>query len=1057
MAFQVIHGLNMTTTQDLRSKRIYKPEEYANLFNPQAKDERLLKREAYDASNAIREKTERDLNDVQTIADGAARQATVDNVNLKAEQNIAKAQFDANWSAVKGILDFTKTAIGGAEKFGTIKADAAEDHDLWESTYNFTDTEGQTPNSLTTVQEDANDNSLIIGEAKATAQTAQGLTESGTSQNASIASILSNSTAFSIIQGVKGDVEKAKALHLPFLTSALASLPETLTSHAEIASTVSYLNKYYLQTVGLGDERYAGVVIDQLHPTFSRNSSDVIAQAVKDNIAFVQKQNAEGLRSTTLFQISNFDTTVNHEEFVTQVQKLWNDVRTGVAFGDMGYYGYGDKADIYALQQLSIVLSQIEDHGLALKIIDALEAEVFLESRSEKGEAGGADLDYNAIFKRDGLGASLGDENSRILGDGYTSLFTTLRSDVSTKANERAQNEENSNRLIVENSNDKWSACTDVACKENVINELEALETDDAIVQANKLRSNGFSYDPNKYDQLVKEQGLGIDHGKREYTRLLTLRIINKDEFDKLIDSAPLSAFKKELDTHITSNSGNNGAFYQLMLGSSGVDEANITSAMQGQLMLRVPLFAQEVRRLVVAEAYADKTLATDPTRWQAVIAEKAQFLANTPRFKLVASASNSGSYFAEDLHSTSHTSQFREVSNTGPAAGKASVEDYRRLDVNDIVNTEEAKKNFSISFMNPGEDFFLDGNLLESDVKAYLAGKVENISQRTLTLSKALGYTPGAFLVAQGRVYGIPKITEIEDLQDARGLDSLETGFMFDQISGRNYLLKQDFPETSATRITEIIDDRSKWRGDREWRIRSGEDTDLTLGGLVGYGQNPARLRAIEDYFGRDIKDISEKDQLDYMIVEMRSDFQDAYRIFMNPNATEAELQKAEQIFFGAKPIKWEPPVEPVNVFAYDGQSLTGELPWTSDLDINASNKEELKFEPYPLNWSPFGEGIPFNTEGLDFDFGSQQILTDTPKPTSSVAIPEVYSSDPNGQELWNLFGNTWPDIKVISYEDPADRANGTKLNDVDAEGRVFGMIRNDADSIHLGWLDKN
>ena len=65
----------------------------------------------------------------------------------------------------------------------------------------------------------------------------------------------------------------------------------------------------------------------------------------------------------------------------------------------------------------------------------------------------------------------------------------------------------------------------------------------------------------------------------------------------------------------------------------------------------------------------------------------------------------------------------------------------------------------------------------------------------------------------------------------------------------------------------------------------------------------NSARLGNIERYFGgRNIAQISEQEQLQFLMHELKTSYPDSYRVFMNPNSSSADLQWATWNY-----IRWD------------------------------------------------------------------------------------------------------------------------------------------------------
>ena len=81
--------------------RIYNQEDFGGSFRGSAKSGNYNPVKAYDPSKAIKERTAKRVEDIQTLQRGAARQAQVDSAQLRANQ--AKTQ-----AFLKG--DFTESA-----------------------------------------------------------------------------------------------------------------------------------------------------------------------------------------------------------------------------------------------------------------------------------------------------------------------------------------------------------------------------------------------------------------------------------------------------------------------------------------------------------------------------------------------------------------------------------------------------------------------------------------------------------------------------------------------------------------------------------------------------------------------------------------------------------------------------------------------------------------------------------------------------------------------------------------------------------------------------------
>ena len=109
--------------------------------------------------------------------------------------------------------------------------------------------------------------------------------------------------------------------------------------------------------------------------------------------------------------------------------------------------------------------------------------------------------------------------------------------------------------------------------------------------------------------------------------------------------------------------------------------------------------------------------------------------------------------------------------------------------------------------------------------------------------------------------------------------------------------------PERGAAYLAGNIMQESGWWGARTWGQVAGDGSDRN-GGLVSWmddaQRNHYRLRNIEDYLGKPIKQASVPEQLNAMFWEMKRRNPGAYATFMNPNATDAELRRASKQYWG-------------------------------------------------------------------------------------------------------------------------------------------------------------
>ena len=125
-----------------------------------------------------------------------------------------------------------------------------------------------------------------------------------------------------------------------------------------------------------------------------------------------------------------------------------------------------------------------------------------------------------------------------------------------------------------------------------------------------------------------------------------------------------------------------------------------------------------------------------------------------------------------------------------------------------------------------------------------------------------------------------------------------------YDQHSGAKAIMSIDpnITEKGAAYISGNIQQESWWDGMKSWGEVLGDGTARN-GGLVSWASwsdDPARLGKIEDHYGKTIDKITEHQQLQWMLQEMKQDYPSAYTAFTNPKATDEELKAASYTYWG-------------------------------------------------------------------------------------------------------------------------------------------------------------
>lgn len=114
---------------------------------------------------------------------------------------------------------------------------------------------------------------------------------------------------------------------------------------------------------------------------------------------------------------------------------------------------------------------------------------------------------------------------------------------------------------------------------------------------------------------------------------------------------------------------------------------------------------------------------------------------------------------------------------------------------------------------------------------------------------------------------------------------------------NGVQALLRAGFPRNGAAFLAGNIQQESSWKGQRTWADPGG---GAKAGGLVSWNDTHGRLSKIEKMLGKPIEQATHAEQLAVMVKELRQDYPEAYRIFMNPNSSDDDLMRASRLYWG-------------------------------------------------------------------------------------------------------------------------------------------------------------
>jgi hypothetical protein len=517
-------------------------------------------------------------------------------------------------------------------------------------------------------------------------------------------------------------------------------------------------------------------------------------------------------------------------------------------------------------------------------------------------------IGYNGVNSRAATRATLTEVLNNLVADGRTDAITQLRSHVYNTATGRTlgqdhddlfdKSERESRTQSISNWNlrsseqtvqikqtlDVFNQDPTAENRQMVITQLRMIGTAEALEEANRLAKPGLNYDPHKKFELLEMQQQGIPINQDTVQQLIRDGVITETEGKQFTKSSADIEADKAVESYTKTISA---GMKQAMMGKASISD--LSPQIKSQLTVRHQSFMADLNALVSAEVRSNPGLAKDTAELSKIVEAKSQYLLNQPRYKLE-QVGGVGYKFAGGIDPDR-----RLITITNPKG----MQDFSQLQAEEIFGT----LNFPRHELQATKDLFLSLAQLEADSKAILDGG--QASNRTRLIARNLGLSSRALVEAQLRVNGLPSLSFMQKSATAPEYQPSvrPSSGNFDQKTGMAELMRLGVPRTNAAYLSGNIQQESSWNGQRDWDIKHIDGTDRN-GGLVSWQNTAAhnhwRLRNVEQHFGRDISKISEGEQLQYMLLEMRKSYPQAYATFMNPNATDSQLRRASYQYWG-------------------------------------------------------------------------------------------------------------------------------------------------------------
>ena len=838
--------------------RIYQPESYGDNFAGSLQSRGFNPVQAIDRSQQEKEKAKQAVANINREIDILGRDQQLERTVQAAQQTGERARLQAQQSAIKGLLSLSQTAIKGAQLYQEHQLQVEQENQLLDSIGFGEQPEGKSPfyKKEEDFKEAQNIDTAINAEATAIDQTATEVEAGGTLEDKDVGNQLRQGSAHNIAAGIKGNIYEARGAHKVFMQEALRAIPDDQKPRTlpEAKALLRSLNRQFFRLSGLSAANRR-LLLKDLAPTVLSNTQALEGQLLNAAIQADQKANLTQLNSTIYSAVASD----------MSAEEVWKVASEGFAHGNVGHQGFSAASNEQAVQ--AIIASAVNDGDVAL--LEGLEGTPKMPNQPN--------------------GPKLGDEFAHLLGP--------AKVQAQEKRNAAIRAEKTQINLDAENAIQSYHENPSGEAKAQLIEQLQRMpQTKTVRTALSNLTSKGFNNNPQIEAELAAARARGEHIPQDTLDNLLETGQIRPEVYQEhalsqvdLKNRAKADSYVKEikgvLETQILGNYVNDKG--ETMATSAQV--ANMSKSTRAVYQMRVKLYQKELAKALAAEARSEPELLTNETARDRRAAEIQLELLKRPEFTLTDNAQE-GIVFKADPGSYS-TPGFKELTI---APGE---QNFLGLSFDEVAG------HVPISEINAEDDLIVNTDLLQLDVQSILDKKP--VSSFTSRWARFLGMSERAFIDAQLKRNGKPPIALIE--QGERGFKpkAAQPGADLNATTGFRHLQSMGFPTRGAAYITSAISHESSWNGMREWGQVAGDGTNRN-GGLISWASwhnNPARLGAIEKYFGRPISEISETDQLSYMKHEMKNRYKKAYRIFTTPDASSWDLQWAVSNYWGFDP----------------------------------------------------------------------------------------------------------------------------------------------------------
>ena len=691
----------------------------------------------------------------------------------------------------------------------------------------------------------------VRAEGQAIGEVSTGL-QDGTIEGASVAHQLQQGSAFQSLKGINGNLLNARGAHMPFLEEATAALPDHMKPRtlAEANQLLRGLNGKFFQQSGLmgGDRKR---IASKLGPTVIDNTGRMAAALVKQTIAADRAANTSNLNNQ-LYQAA---------DGVASAAEMWEMASDGAAFGNIGFNGRSAASNEKGMEMMLDNLVAAEDVATLIELKETPK-----------------------VPDNPGAG-TLGDTYGRQIDEAIDEARSGRVRDWNRGQSEQRMTAQMEIESFYENPTPEG--------KLQLIKTLQTMGPTGR-AEANRLLQAGINNDPQIELEVAAAAAQGNPKSEYELQELYRSGKISKEVYDHQMKNSKGAQITKEVAAVVR------GSEAQIRRGmSAGADGYELSDVQKAQLNTRAGIFAKDLEQRLQSEAKATGVI-DNPLELEKLKARVMTDMLTEPQYSLGVSEEDGS--LGEVSWGSDIIQQTKYHKDITISPGR---QDLRGFTENEIISQTIIPK----TELSHQDDHILSQKQTAEAARIAASGNADysDYPSRVRKLAGYMGISPKALVEGQLQRYNMPSLLNMKDEAptNSKGFKDRGPG-EFTAATGYRYIQNElGFPARGAAYLTSAINHESTWHGRREWGQVAGDGTNRN-GGLISWASwsgNSARLGAIERHFGRNIADISEADQLNYMKQEMFRSYRTAYDIFMHPDSSSSDLQWAVSRYWGFDP----------------------------------------------------------------------------------------------------------------------------------------------------------